>query len=68
MFDDVEVINGDFVSKNPDIKIVLSDDSPVPITDPNLVKVYLNVEEVIRDRNYLILHSSINPKFVTDQI
>jgi hypothetical protein len=48
MFDDVEVINGDFVSKNPDIKIMLSDDSPVPITDPNLVKVYLNVEEVNR--------------------
>ncbi len=48
MFDDNEVIDGDYVSNNPDIKIMLSDDSPVPITDPNLVKVYLNVEEVNR--------------------
>lgn len=48
MFDDNEVVNGDFVSKNPDIKIILSDESPVPIIDPNLVKVYLNIEEVNR--------------------
>ena len=37
-FDDIEVINGDFVSNKPNIKICFSDESPVPITDPNLSK------------------------------
>ncbi len=45
-FDDAEVVNGDYVSGKPNIKIHLTDNSPVPITDPSLVKVYLNLEEV----------------------
>ncbi len=34
-FDEMEVISGDFVSKNPNIKIALSDESPIPIVDTN---------------------------------
>ena len=45
-FDDAEVVNGDYVSGKPNIKIHLTDNSPVPITDPSLVKVYLNLEQV----------------------
>jgi hypothetical protein len=47
-FDEAEVVNGDFVSNHPSIKISVSDNSAFPITDPNLVKVYLNVSEVER--------------------
>ncbi|MDP2364059.1 MAG: interleukin-like EMT inducer domain-containing protein, partial [Ignavibacteria bacterium] len=41
-FDEVEVIDGDFVSKNPNIKIALSDESPIPIVDTSAIKIYLN--------------------------
>ncbi len=47
-FDETEVVNGDFVSNHPNIKISVSDNSAFPITDPNQVKVYLNVSEVDR--------------------
>ena len=68
-FDENEVIDGDFVSKNPNIKIALSDESPIPIVDTTAVKIYLNEEPVYYGANPLILSytiNSINPKFVVD--
>ena len=50
-FDDMEVIDGDFVSKNPTIKIALSDESPIPIVDTTAVKIYLNEEPVYYGAN-----------------
>jgi hypothetical protein len=66
-FDDMEVIDGDFVSKNPTIKIVLSDESPIPIVDTTAVKIYLNEEPVYYGANQDNLSyttNSSNPKFV----
>ncbi|HEX7357459.1 MAG TPA: interleukin-like EMT inducer domain-containing protein, partial [Ignavibacteriaceae bacterium] len=68
-FDDFEVVNGDFVSSKPDIKIALSDESPIPITDTSVVKIYLNEAPVYFGANQNILTYSINsnnPKFVAD--
>ncbi len=68
-FDDMEVIDGDFVSKNPNIKISLSDESPIPIVDTNAVKIYLNEEPVYYGANQDKLSYTINssnPKFVAE--
>ncbi len=68
-FDDIEVVNGDFVSSKPDVKIALSDESPIPIVDTSAVKIYLNEDPVYYGANQNILTYSINsnnPKFVAD--
>ncbi len=68
-FDETEIVNGDFVSKKPNIKIALSDESPIPIVDTTAVKIYLNEIPVYYGANPSILSYSINssnPKFVTD--
>ncbi len=66
-FDETEVLNGDYVSKNPYIKIALSDDSPVPITDTTAIKIYLNEKPIYYATNSFTLSYSINssnPKFI----
>ncbi len=68
-FDDVEVLNGDFVSKTPDIKIALSDESPVPIVDTSAIKIYLNEQPVFYMGNSNIItytFNNSNPKFVVE--
>ena len=68
-FDEAEVVNGDFVSKNPNIKIALSDESLIPIVDTTALKIYLNEEPVHYSGNSSILSyniNSTNPKFVAD--
>ncbi len=65
----MEVLNGDFVSRNPNIKIALSDESPIPIVDTTAVKIYLNEEPVYYGANPSILSYAINssnPKFVVE--
>ncbi|MCK7528256.1 MAG: T9SS type A sorting domain-containing protein [Ignavibacteriales bacterium] len=65
----MEVIDGDFVSKNPTIKISLSDESPIPIVDTTAVKIYLNEEPVYYGANQDKLSYTINssnPKFVAE--
>jgi hypothetical protein len=68
-FDELEVIDGDFVSNNPTIKIALSDESPVPIIDTSAVKIYLNEDPIYYGANPLTLNYTINsgnPKFVAE--
>src|SRR5690606_3372810 len=68
-FDEMEVVNGDFVSDRPNIKIALSDESPVPIIDTTAIKIYLNEDPVYYGANPDILSYSINtgnPKFVAE--
>ncbi|MBK6915097.1 MAG: T9SS type A sorting domain-containing protein [Ignavibacteriales bacterium] len=67
-FDDTEVINGDFVSSEPKIKIALSDDSPLPITDTTSPKIYLNKSLFIMAAilQFLLTTNSSNPKFVAE--
>ncbi|HQJ46142.1 MAG TPA: interleukin-like EMT inducer domain-containing protein, partial [Ignavibacteriaceae bacterium] len=68
-FDEMEVINGDFVSSKPNIKIALSDDSPIPITDTTAIKIYLNGMPVyygVTQNNISYSTSPNNPKFTVD--
>jgi hypothetical protein len=68
-FDEMEVVNGDFVSDRPNIKIALSDESPIPIIDTSAIKIYLNEDPVYYGANQSILSYSINsgnPKFVAE--
>ncbi len=68
-FDEMEVVDGDFVSKNPKIKIALSDESPIPIVDTAAVKIYLNEEPVFYGANPDLISYTINnnnPKFVVE--
>ncbi|HWP81075.1 MAG TPA: C25 family cysteine peptidase [Bacteroidota bacterium] len=41
-FNGVRIISGDYVSTNPEIRVVLYDNSPLPITSPNSVTLRLN--------------------------
>lgn len=68
-FDETEVIDGDFVSNKPDIRIALSDDSPIPITDTASIKIYLNEKPVYygdAKNNISYSTSTNNPKFAVD--
>ena len=68
-FDDIEVFNGDFVSSEPKIKIALSDDSPLPITDTTSLKIYLNEIPIYYNGNSSVLNyttNSSNPKFIAE--
>lgn len=68
-FDEMEVVDGDFVSKDPKIKIALSDESPIPIVDTAAVKIYLNEEPVFYGANSDLISYTINnnnPKFVVE--
>lgn len=63
------MINGDFVSSEPKIKIALSDDSPLPITDTTSLKIYLNEIPIYYGGNSSVLTyttNSSNPKFVAE--
>lgn len=66
-FDGVDIIDGDFVSANPTIKINLDDPSSIPITDTSAIVVYLNDEIIPYTGNGNILtyeFSNQNPKMV----
>lgn len=68
-FDDVEVLNGDFVSKIPNIKIALSDESQIPIVDTSAIKIYLNEEPIfyVGNPNFIsYTFNNSNPKFVVE--
>ncbi|MFZ1517809.1 MAG: C25 family cysteine peptidase [Ignavibacteriaceae bacterium] len=68
-FDETEVINGDFVSSKPNIKIALSDESPIPIVDTTAIKIFLNEEPVYygaNPQNLSYVINSSNPKFVAE--
>ncbi len=63
-----DILNGDFVSSKPNIKMELNDESLIPITDTTAVKIYLNNKLVGYKNNPFINYSfsSNNPKFIID--
>lgn len=65
-FDGNDIINGDFVSANPNIRIELNDQSLVPITDTTAVQMFLNNKRIyfINNLNLNYSFSVSNPKFV----
>ncbi|MCX6167732.1 MAG: C25 family cysteine peptidase [Ignavibacteriales bacterium] len=67
-FDGNDIINGDFVSANPNIRIELSDQSLVPIRDTTAVQIYLNNKQIYFNNNSNLSYSfsTSNPKFTVD--
>ena len=66
-FNGSDIFDDDYVSSNPDIKIKLSDPSPIPITDTSAVKLLLNGKPVFYAENQQkisITYSQSNPKVV----
>ena len=67
-FDGNDILNGDFVSANPNIKIELNDQSLLPIRDTTALQMYLNNKQIyfINNSNLSYSFSASNPKFVVD--
>ncbi len=67
-FDGNDIINGDYISPNPNIKIELNDQSLLPINDTSAVQLFLNNRRIYFSNNPSITYSysSNNPKFSVD--
>ncbi len=66
-FDGINILDGDYVSSNPKIKIELSDNSLVPITDTSVVSIFLNGKPVYYSSNQSDISysfNSSNPKYI----
>lgn len=59
-FDGIDILDGDYVSSNPEINIELSDLSLLPITDTSAVTIFMNDEPVYYFNNQSILSSEFN--------
>jgi hypothetical protein len=67
-FDGNDIINGDYVSPNPNIRIELNDQSLIPIKDTSAVQLFLNNRKIYFSNNPSLAYSysSSNPKFIVD--
>lgn len=67
-FDGHDIINGDFISPNPNIRIELNDQSLIPINDTLAVQLFLNNKRIYFSNNTSLAasYSSSNPKVVVD--
>jgi hypothetical protein len=64
-FDNQEILNGDYVSSNPDIKIELNDPTVKAITDTFAVAISLNNRQIyFNDPAVSYVFNSSNPKMV----
>ena len=66
-FDGIDILDGDYISPNPEIIIGLSDFSLLPITDTSAVTLFLNDQQVYYAENQSTLSAqfnSENPKVV----
>jgi len=64
-FDGYDILDGDYISAEPEIKIELSDPSLLPINDPSSVMIFLNEVEIPSDSSILSYEfSETNPKVV----
>lgn len=66
-FDGNDILNGDYVSSNPDIKVELTDLSLIPISDTGHIQLFLNNKRIsLSNKEISYSFSSSNPKFVVD--
>ncbi len=66
-FDGYDIVDGDYISPNPEIQIELNDESLLPITDPSAVMVYLNDDLIPPDTSIIsYTFSNENPKVKVD--
>ncbi|MCL5030245.1 MAG: C25 family cysteine peptidase, partial [Bacteroidetes bacterium] len=64
-FDGNDIINGDYVSATPNIKVELNDLSPIPISDTSHVRLFLNNKRIsLASKEINFSFSDNNPKFV----
>lgn len=65
-FDGTDIIDGDYVSPNPEIKIELTDESLLPIIDSSTISIFLNNEPVyyLNNQSITIEFNEQNPKVV----
>ncbi|MCL5031026.1 MAG: C25 family cysteine peptidase, partial [Bacteroidetes bacterium] len=64
-FDGNDIINGDYVSATPNIKVELNDLSLIPISDTSHVQLYLNNKRIsLASKEINFSFSDNNPKFV----
>jgi len=66
-FDGLQIIDNDFVSSDPEIKIELTSNSSSPITDTSAVSILLNNKPIYFSENVDKINYSINagnPKFI----
>jgi len=65
-FDGVDIVDGDYISANPEIKIELFDPSLLPVNDTSSITLFLNEEEIYFANNPQISYqfSSSNPKMI----
>ncbi|MEW6196864.1 MAG: C25 family cysteine peptidase [Bacteroidota bacterium] len=64
--DDIDIIDGDYISSDPNIKIELSDESILPIVDTTAVDIFLNDTRLdyLSNAHLNYNFSPVNPKFV----
>jgi hypothetical protein len=66
-FDGSDILDGDYISPNPSIRIELNDQSLLPINDPSSVLIYLNDILVPNDTSIIAYtFSETNPKVTVD--
>ena len=67
-FDGNDILNGDYISPNPNIKIELNDQSLIPIRDTSVVQIFLNNRPIYFANNTAITYaySTSNPKFTIE--
>lgn len=62
-----DILDGEYISPQPVIHIEMTDESLLPITDPNSVMIYLNDELIPSDTSIITYQfSTTNPKVVVD--
>ncbi len=66
-FDGNDIINGDYISPDPNIKIELNDLSQIPITDTSHIQLYLNSKRLsLNGKDISYSFSNNNPKFIVN--
>jgi len=68
-FDGENILDGDFISSNPKIRITLNDSSLVPLTDTSSISIYLNDQPIYYSGNSSSVSyqfNSSNPKMVVN--
>ncbi len=62
-----DILDGDYISSTPLIRIELDDQSSIPITDTNTVQIYLNEVRIPFNNGFVnYSFSSSNPKYIID--
>ena len=59
-FDGTDILDGDYISPSPEIKIELSDESLLPISDTSAITIFLNDDPIYYAINQSVLTISFN--------